>query len=187
MSRTSKLDEKQWEEVSRRVFSGESVRSVAKKFGLSDTAIRKRGIPLQHDNLRTLAKTLVDTEKTIEALPKVEKTLVYKFADRLKCITDNLAEAAEYGAKNSNRLSKMAHTKILTIKNNPDEDDYDELKNVAALTKMAKEASDIGINLLKANQSATDNALLEIPEGLEITTTDSIQAAREYQKLISGS
>lgn len=60
------------------------------------------------------------------------------------------------------------------------EDSVQSLKGIAVLSRMANEASEIGVNLLRANKDAGFNPLKEI----DITPESSLTPEEEYLKLI---
>lgn len=66
----------------------------------------------------------------------------------------HLAGAAKFGSATAHRLSGIAHGKVAEIDDAAplDEKSLESLKGVAVLTKMANDASQIGVNLLAANK-----------------------------------
>jgi hypothetical protein len=80
-------------------------------------------------------------------------------ADDLKAISDHLAGAARFGAATAHRLSGIAHAKAQEIDDvQPlnEQSIIGSLRGIAALTKLANEASEIGVNLLRANKEEID-------------------------------
>lgn len=80
--------------------------------------------------------------------------------DQLRSISGHLAGAANFGASTAHRLAGIANGKVALIDDAAplSEESMAELKGIAALTRMANEASEIGVNLLRANKDQIDEA-----------------------------
>jgi hypothetical protein len=95
----------------------------------------------------------------IAVLPIGRQRVVIDLAQQLTDISLHLASAAKYGAATAHRLAGIANAQAVMI------DDADPLapeslvalKGIAALTKMSNDASEIGINLLRANKDTVDD------------------------------
>lgn len=86
-----------------------------------------------------------------------EQLAARSLADDLKAISEHLAGAARFGAATAHRLSGIAHSKVAEVDDAaPLAQNIAALKDVAVLTKMANEASEIGVNLLRANKDEID-------------------------------
>lgn len=157
MARSSKLSEKQWSDIERRLLAGESCRSLAREFGISETAIRKR-LGSHVKKIVIVADQLLEVDKALRDLPLSSQFSAQNLFQRLRSISDHLASAAEFGAMTSHRLSAMAHTQSDRI------DDVDPLKSIetlqtiATLTKIANSSSEIAVNLLSANKDVIREA-----------------------------
>ncbi|MFZ3286560.1 MAG: Hin recombinase [Telluria sp.] len=153
MGRKSSLTEKQWGEIGERLVNGEQGRVLAREFGISEAAIRKR-FGAQTKKIKSVANQLVAAESAFKSLPIGAQISARTLADRLLSISDHLAGAAEYGAATAHRLSGIANAQVARI------DDADplkaesleSLKGISALTKLANESSTIAINLINANK-----------------------------------
>lgn len=158
MGRKSPLTEKQWMDIEQRLLLGEKGRVLAREFGVSETAIRKR-LGSQTKQIKDVANQLVAAETAFRELPISSQISVRTLADRLKSISEHLCSAAEYGAMTAHRLSGIAQGKVGKIDDAEplDEASRKELSDIAVLTRMANEASDIGVNLLKANKDAVED------------------------------
>lgn len=156
--RPSKLTEKQWEEIAKRVVGGETLSALSKEFGVSKAAISER-TGNRSKIVKAAASLIVQTDKALNSLSISERFSAHSLADRLKAISGHLAGAAEFGAATAHRLSGIAHGKVQEIDDaDPlDESSMESLKGIAVLTRMANDASDIGINLLKANKETVDD------------------------------
>lgn len=153
MARPFKLTEKQWAEVERRYLAGEGIRPLAREFGVSEGAIRKR-VNTQTKPMRAIANQLAKAEMAFEELPVSTQVKVRSLADRLKGISEHAASAAEYGMMTAHRLSQMAHAEIEKIGSTAGDGGGSTVKSVMVLTAAANEASKIGLNLLTANKGA---------------------------------
>ncbi len=157
MGRPSILTEKQWAAISKRLLDGEAGRVLAREFGVSEAAIRKR-FGAQNKEIKDVANQLVAAESAFKALPIGAQISARTLADRLISISDHLCGAAEYGAMTAHRLSGIAQSKALEIDDAAPltEDSLESLKGIAVLTRMANASSEIGVNLLRANKEAID-------------------------------
>lgn len=153
MARPSKLTEKQWAEIGNRLLNGEQGRSLAREFGVSEAAIRKRH-STQNKQIKDVANQIVAAETAFKLLPISAQISAKNLVDELRSISMHLAGAAKYGAATAHRLSGIAHGKVSEIDySSPmDEKSLESLKGIAVLTRMANDSSQIGINLLSANK-----------------------------------
>ncbi|HDR8930512.1 helix-turn-helix domain-containing protein [Burkholderia vietnamiensis] len=168
MGRKSALTPEQWAEVERRhLVGGESINSLAKVFGVNEATIRKKINPNKSERekfakpLRELAQEKVEADRRakdiseqIAALPIARQTIVNDLAQKLTNISGHLASAAEYGAATAHRLAAIANEQAAKIDDaNPlGSDSVAALKGIAALNNLANNASEIGLNLLRANK-----------------------------------
>ncbi|KVR92139.1 hypothetical protein [Burkholderia vietnamiensis] len=169
MGRKSALTPEQWAEVERRhLVDGESINSLAKVFGVNEATIRKKINPNKSEReksakpLRELAQEKVEADRRakdiseqIAALPIARQTIVNDLAQKLTNISGHLASAAEYGAATAHRLAAIANEQAAKIDDaNPlAADSVAALKGIAALNNLANNASEIGLNLLRANKA----------------------------------
>lgn len=156
MARTSKLTDKQWTIVEKRLIDGESARALGREFGISDAAIRKR-FGSQHKDIKRVANQMVEAEIAFKSLPISSQVLAKNLSDKLISISEHLAGAAEYGAMTAHRLAGIANDQVSLIDDAEPEKSVESLKRINALTKMANESSEIGINLLRANKEMVDD------------------------------
>jgi uncharacterized protein (DUF2342 family) len=157
MGRPSKLTDKQWAEIECRMVAGESIRKLAKEFGVSDGAIRLR-LSAQVEEIKSVANQIVATEDRLRSMPITAQVSTHNLADQLRSISGHLAGAANYGASTAHRLAGIANGLVVKIDDAKpmDEKSITELKAIAGLTKMANDASEIGLNLLRANKESID-------------------------------
>lgn len=153
MGRKSKLTESQWEEVKRKKLEGASYGQLAKEYGVTAGAIKQQ-IATQVNDISSLASQIVTTEQKMSKLSISNQILTNNLSAKLRAISDHLANAAYNGAKTADRLSGMANLETDKINEADlrDEATMESLKAVAALTKMANDASTIPMGLLNANK-----------------------------------
>jgi hypothetical protein len=153
MGRRSSLTEKQWAEIEKRLLEGEAGRVLAREFGISEAAIRKR-FGSHVKKVKDVANQIVATDRAFKALPIGAQISARTLADRLISISEHLAGAAEYGAATAHRLSGIANAQVSKIDDaNPlNAESIESLKGISALTKLANESSTIAVNLLAANK-----------------------------------
>ena len=68
MGRKSALTDKQWSDIEKRMLDGESVRSLAAKYGIAESAIRKK-LSARTKDIKTVANQLATAESNFAALP----------------------------------------------------------------------------------------------------------------------
>lgn len=177
MGRKSSLTDKQWAEIGNRLLAGEAGRVLAREFGISETAIRKR-FGSHVKQIKDVANQIVATDKAFKSLSVGSQISARTLADELIEISTHLAGAARYGAATAHRLSGIAHNKVSEIDDAAplDEASMDALKGIAALTKIANMSSEIGINLLRANKESID--AMNKPE------TDGTQLLKDIASLL---
>lgn len=155
MGRKSKLTPEQWADVDRRILEGESIRALAREFGLSDSAIRERIAKHgKREDVQTVARKIVDAERSLAALPLASQITAQNLAAKLRSISENLASAADYGARTAHRLTALANSEVTKVDDAQplSEKSLEAMRGVAALTKLANEAAATGLNLLAANK-----------------------------------
>jgi hypothetical protein len=153
MGRKSNLTEKQWAEIERRLTEGEAGRQLAKEFGISEAAIRKR-CGAQSKQVKVVANQLVAAELALRALPIGAQISARSLADKLKSISDHMAGAAEFGAMTAHRLAGIANSQVERIDDADPLKTANELASISLLMKVANQSAEIGIGILKANKDA---------------------------------
>jgi hypothetical protein len=164
VARPSKLTDKQWQEIRKRLLAGEKPSDLAKEYKVSRATISERGSRTV-GNIKSVANQLVAAESSLRALPVTEQLEALSLADELRAISSHLAGAARFGSATSHRLSGIAHAKVQEIDDAAplDEESLEALKGVAVLTKLANESSVIGMNLLSANKDMVKQANQQEP------------------------
>lgn len=170
MGRKSKLSEKQWEEVKKRLLSGEKAADLAREFGVSKTVVSQR-FSERIQTVRELANKIVEVDFAFKKLPAADQIETLSLVDELKAISSHLASAAKFGSATAHRLSGIAHAKVQEIDDAAplNAASLETLKGIAVLTRMANDASQIGVNLLSANKDQVKlvNQPPQPPSGLD--------------------
>lgn len=172
MGRPSKLSEKQWSEIEKRLLNGEAAIDLAKEYKVNRAAI-SRHLSQPIATIKTVANQILATEVALKSLPVAQQISAINLADQLRAISGHLAGAANYGAATSHRLAGIAHGKVLEIDDSAplDEESAETLKGIAVLTRMANDSSLIGLNLLKANKETVDDLNKNAKEDLNLVVT----------------
>lgn len=178
MARPKALSEKKWEEVIRRVppLGTESIRSVAKEYGISEGTIRKR-VNTHEKPALILANQIAATEEAFENLPLNTQVKVRALVDEIRQMNTNLATAGNDLAIVSKMWAKAAKDSTAKIMFKAMDDDgetvnperlaecSDEMAPVMKSIQLAKEASHIP---LKALEIASKTEKPEPEEGRKI-------------------
>lgn len=155
MARKSPLTEKQWADIEKRYVTGESARGLAKEYGITDTAIRKR-FGSQSKEIKQVVNQVLDAEKAFKSLPYSSQVSAQSLLDELRAVSTHLAGAAKFGSMTAHRLAGIANMQLESIDetelNNPDSASMNVVRAVAGLTEAANKAAQTGINLLNANK-----------------------------------
>lgn len=191
MGRKSKLTESQWEQIKRRLLEGETGRALAKEFGVSETAIRKC-VSSQVAEIKTVANQLATAQCALSKLPISSQISAQTLSQKIISISNNMASAADYAAANANKLAGMANMKLAEIDDSVilTEDGMQTLKSIAVLSRMANDASEIPLNLIKANKEQSD--AINAEENAKSKKLDDHipadigEATRKYQDFIAG-
>ncbi len=173
MARPSKLSPEQWKEVERRAVEGESIRAIAKEFGVDEAAIRRRVSP-QTPQVRIVAEKLAEAQTALAELPVRQQYVAVSLADKLRNISTSLASAAELGAATAHRLSALANSEVAKVDDAEPLASVENLKGVAALTKLANESASIGLNLLAANKEQIQKLNDGTADGLQPTVIELV-------------
>lgn len=173
MARPSKLSPAQWEEVGRRLLSGEGARALGREFGVSEAAIRKRfgahqSVSAQSAQVRTVAEKIADATTALDALPAAQRAVAVSLADKLRSISMSYASAAELATKTAHRFHAIANAEAQKVDDvNPlSAESVEAIKGIALLTKLGNEALVPASNLLAANKD-TVTKLNNPPEEAE--------------------
>ena len=84
MPRQAKISPDQWAEIERRAAAGQSFRSLAREFGVTEGALRHRGLASQTTQVRTVAEQLAAAQSALAQLPVPQQHLAVQLADALR-------------------------------------------------------------------------------------------------------
>lgn len=155
MGRPSKLNEAQWVEIERERLKGVPYRTLAKKYGVSASAIRER-VSAQSTEIKEVANQVIEAERRFKELPISAQISAQTLIDDLRAVSTHLASAAKYGSMTAHRLAGYAHAETEKIDDAAPLANPDTLSGISALTRMANQSSEIGLNLLRANKDFVD-------------------------------
>lgn len=153
MGRPSKLNEKQWEQIGRRLVAGEKASDLAKEFKVSRATISER-FSESVGKVKSVANQIVAAEDNLRALTLSEQASALTLADRLRSISTHMAGAAEFAAASAHRLAGIAHEQVQKIDDAQPEKSLLAIQRFGALTKLANDTSFIPLNLLNANKES---------------------------------
>jgi transposase-like protein len=143
MAAKKKLSEDDWARMIERVIAGDAVRAVARDFGVSDTAIRKR-VGLQSNLIKDVAKQIVDTKAALEGLQPSLQLVALSFADKMISIQNDLSDVAVAGARSAKILTEAAHNNLIMAKDIGE----GEVKAVMIAANIANAAGKMGMDLM---------------------------------------
>jgi hypothetical protein len=172
----AKVGPEQWAEIERRAALGEPMRAIAADFGVSETALRKRGVShAKVRKVRKVAEQLAAAQAEVAALPPSQQALAISLADELRAISANLADAARFGSATASMLHRAANQEVMRADMENGALDEETLRTVAMATRTANEASQIGLALLKNNEEAMREAAeREAAEKLKVSSVSLI-------------
>lgn len=171
MGRKSSLTAEQWIEVERRhLVAGVSINALAAEYGVNESSIRRRIKPSKAESpsrknpLHALAeeKVRADAEskrisEQIAHLPYANQLIVSDLARKLTNISEHIGSAAEVSAASAHRLSILANQQLELVDDvNPLRSSV-QLQAALLLQKMANGASEIPMNLLRANKDVIED------------------------------
>lgn len=168
MARPSKLTDAQWDGIQRRILAGEKPADLAREFKVHRSAVSRR-VAQPVETIKAVADQVLTAERAVKALPVAQQVALTTLLDELRATSMHLAGAAKYGSATAHRLAGIAHAKVQEIDDAAPmtAESFDSLKHVAGLTRMANDASVIGLNLLAANKNQPLQPPEQIPSGLD--------------------
>lgn len=144
--RPSKLSNDEWKAIETLVSAGESIRAVARRYGVAESSIRSRGVSAHSAQVRDAAHRLAAAQTALSELPVAHQALALALADELRTVSRNLAVAARLGSATAQTLALQANERAQALV------DVDDLRMVSALTRTANEAAVVGLQMLRNNQ-----------------------------------
>ena len=173
MPAPSKLTDKQWWDVEKRISGGTSMRALAKEYKVTEGTIRKR-VSTHLKPILDIANQLAEAELAKEALPIITQVKVRSLADELKSISVHLTGAARLGAMTSHKLAELANIQVNLIDEENPMASEDAMKSVSALSRMSNDSSQIAISLINANKDQMNK--LSNPDEKEVKSINDFYA-----------
>ena len=151
MARPSKLTPDQWEEIAKRMLSGERAADLAREFGVSKAAISVR-VKNRIETVKSVANQLVAANASLNSLSVSDRLLTLNVASELTAMQNHMLKAGVYGAANAHRLHGMASALIEQIDDADPLASMEQVKGAAVLTRLGNEAGDIATSFMTANK-----------------------------------
>jgi hypothetical protein len=145
--RPSKLNDDQWQEMCRRSINGETIRSLAREFGISEAAARLK-IATMRENLNSVACQIVDTRQALAKLPVSSQVFAQRLADEMMAISMNLAGAGVSGSIVAKTVMEIAAKQVQKVNHDDPMESAEILQGVSALGRIANESSSIGLKMI---------------------------------------
>lgn len=149
MGRPSKLTEKQWTEIKRRVLAGEKPADLAREFKVSKAAVSNR-VSKRIETVKTVANQLVNANRALEDLSDSEQSMARELAADLQAMSGHMGKAGKYAAASSHRLAALAHQQLDKVDDINPLESADVLRAHSVLTKLANDSSVIPSAILNA-------------------------------------
>lgn len=176
--RPSKLTDHQLETIKARIAKGEKPSDLAREFGVSRSTLSER-VSEQVGKIKTVAHDLVKAETALKSLTPSDQVAAIDFASRLRSISENLQSAGEIGSRTAHRLTAMARNQLDRVNDLEPLESQEAVRSVAVLTRMATEAGEIGMTLLKTNKDAMDGINQKALEPERITRIEEVIIDRD--------
>lgn len=149
--------------VQLRLAAGEKASALAAEYGVGRSTILR--LSDLSGKVRQVAETLAHAQSALAELPPAQQHQAVTLAEKLRAISDSMAAAAVSGADTAKTLHGIANTKARAaaeaIAAGKHDAATDELRAVAALTKMGNEAAVVPLGLMAGGKSG---ALQEPPD-----------------------
>jgi len=156
MGRKSKLSATQWETIAKRMLDGDSTRSLAREFGVSESTIREK-LSAQQKKIKTVANQIVTAHESLNALPITAQISAQNLAARMLAVSENLAGSAAISSATAMHFAGLAHEEAMRVKTlNIEDADAAKAEERMRRAQMAQTAANtaatIGTNLLKISK-----------------------------------
>lgn len=147
----SKLTHRQWANIERAVLrDGESMNAVAKRYKISESAVRQKLAKARTEQVEEVAIKLATAERDIKALPPMDQMRVRSLADRLADLSYTMGEVAELGMRNALKLTQMKAQRIALL----EAGDSEGLREVVMLGEAVNKASKLGVDLMTVGKQS---------------------------------
>jgi hypothetical protein len=156
MTRRRVLTDEQWALIGKRLLEGACTTDLANEYGVAESTIRSHfeRAGMKPDMVQRVAAHLFEADCELRALPTEGQVQALTLFQRLRNISESLAQAAENGAKTAVRFTALANTEAQKVDDADPLGSEKNLKAAVLLTKAANEAASIPLNLLSANRDS---------------------------------
>lgn len=149
--------------VQLRLAAGEKAGALAAEYGVGRSTILR--LSDLSGKVRQVAETLAHAQTALAELPPAQQHQAVTLAEKLRAISDSMAAAAVSGADTAKTLHGIANAKARAaaeaIAAGKPDAATEELRAVAALTKIGNEAAAVPLGLISSNK---DRALTPPPQ-----------------------
>ena len=160
--RPSKLTDHQLDTIKARIARGEKPSHLAREFCVSRSTLSER-VSEQVGKIKSVAHGLVEAETALKSLTPSDQVAAVDFAAKLRSISEHLQSAGEIGSRTAHRLATMARTQLDRVNDAEPLESQEAVRSAAVLTRMASEASEIGLNMLKLTKESLTAPPIERP------------------------
>lgn len=172
--------QKQWDEIEKRFYMGETASSLGREFGVSETAIRKR-YSSKKKQIKKAVNQIIEANETIDQLDMGSKIHAFDIASNLNNIRKNIIGGAGASSETYKALQMLAFKQVEKIGvaehdndgNQTMELDAKPLQMITKLSKISNLVAEVPVKLLQMNkvEQTTDKAssidvLKELSKGL---------------------
>ncbi len=171
MGSYKRLTPQQWLELSQEATTGVSGSDLARKYGISESAVRKRLGSISTIKVDRAAKKIVEMRQELDLLPPALQIRAYSIADSLTEISKAMTMSAELGAITAHRLTSIANLHASNLDDSSP--DPDKLRMIHGLTETANKAAYQPVELIKAIKGS----VIDKPE--EVKTIDTTKISSE--------
>jgi hypothetical protein len=162
MGRKSKLTDKQWDAIGKRLVAGEKAAALAREFKVSPATISER-FSKSTEKVKSVANQLVATEQALDDLSVSEQISAISLARKLRSMQEHLVGAGEFAASTAHKLHSLANMQLIKIDEVEPHKSTDVLKGIATLVKVGNDAGVIPSAFLAANKEAVKQVQKEEP------------------------
>ena len=149
MGRKSALTQKQWKEIEQRFYAGESASALAREFGISEAAIRKR-FGARKCEAKKLANQMVALEVELKECDLGTKILARTYADKILAMQELSSDVGINGLTVAKRLGDVLTRKVAE-KTDDELMDVDHVRQISAVGFAINAHSKIGMDMMVAN------------------------------------
>ena len=115
MGRKPKFDERQLEEIKRRVAAGEPLRALAREFNCAASTISMH-CSRKVERIKNAANKVFEADRALDALPVNERGVALSLADNMKSMALSLSRLAAVGAGTAVHLATLAQERAKDAK-----------------------------------------------------------------------